>query len=334
MKALLRNYFLPVAALAGVALLLNRRSRRSFKGRIVVITGGSRGLGLALAAELAREGALLHLLARDPVELERAAKLLRDQGAVVEIWPCDVRDKARVNEVLDTIGRRTGDIDLLINNAGIIVVSPLENLTEGDFGDAMNTHFWAPLLVTNAALPYLKNARGRVVNIASIGGRVAVPHLASYSASKFALVGLSDAMRSELAVHGISVTTVSPGLMRTGSHIQARFKGDPDKEFSWFSLGATLPLVSISAERAARKIVWAAKTGRAELTISPQAWLAVIAQAMAPGFVALLMKGINRLLPTGDVHDLKPGRECRSPLSPSVLTRLGDQASRRWNELD
>ena len=330
---MLRKYLLPAAALAGAAYLFSLRSRRSFQGRVAVITGGSRGLGLAMAFELAREGALLHLLARDAEELERAACLLRAQGASVETWPCDVRGKARVNEVLTAIGQRTGGIDLLINNAGIIVVSPLENLTESDFGDAMNTHFWAPLLVTNAAMPYLKNARGRIVNIASIGGRLAVPHLASYSASKFALVGLSDALRAELAQHGICVTTVSPGLMRTGSHIQAQFKGDPDQEFSWFSLGATLPLISIGAERAARQIIHAARTGRAELTISPQARLAVIAQAVAPGVVASAMKWINRLLPTGDVQELRPGRECHSPVSPSTLTRLGDKASVRLNEL-
>lgn len=308
------------------------RPRRSFRGGVAVITGGSRGLGLAIAQRLIREAATVHLLARDPAELDRAAEILRADGGTVEVWPCDVRDKSRVHEVLGAIGAKSGGIDLLVNNAGIIVVSLLENLTEEDFGDAMNTHFWAPLLVTNAALPFLKNRRGRIVNIASIGGRLAVPHLASYSASKFALVGLSDALRAELAAEGIRVTTVSPGLMRTGSHIQARFKGDPDREFSWFSLGATLPGLSVSAERAARLIVDAAKTGRAELTISPQARLAVVAQAIAPGLVAAVMKLVNGFLPKGEVRELRRGKDCSSEISPSLLTTLGDRASQRLNE--
>lgn len=324
---------LPALALTGLlALSVFRRKRTSFRGRVAVIAGASRGLGLALARELAQEGAILHLLARDQAELERAATPLRARGATVEIWPCDIRDKPHIEQILTTIGEKDG-IDLLINNAGIIVVSPFENLTEEDFGDAMNTHFWGPLLAINAALPYLKKSSGHIVNISSIGGQLAVPHLSAYCASKFALVGLSSSLRAELASSGVRVTTVCPGLMRTGSYIHAKFKGDPDREFSWFSLASSLPFLSIGAERAARQILAAARSGRAQLTITTQARMAVIAQALLPGFVSTALAFVHRFLPAGPVRDLHSGEECSAPPAVSSLTVLGRRASVRLNEL-
>jgi short-subunit dehydrogenase len=125
-----------------------------------------------------------------------------------------------------------------------------------DFQDALDIHCWAPFNVMFASLPYLYQSHfARIANIASFGGKVAVPHLAPYCISKFALVGLSDALRAELSSKNISITTVMPGLLRTGSHKNALFKGDHRKEFTWFSLGAGNPLVSMNADRAARQIL-------------------------------------------------------------------------------
>jgi len=322
--------FASLGALALCGLWLRRRSHYSFCGKVVVITGGSRGLGLGLAEQLAKEGARLELLARNLPELERAAAKLI--GGEVGIWPCDVRHEEQVKQTIAQIAEKTGRIDALINNAGIIMVGPLEKMAKSDFANAMQTHFWAPYYATMAALPFLAPG-ARVVNIASIGGRLAMPHLAPYVASKFALVGLSDALRNELK--GVRVTTVCPGLMRTGSHRNAEFKGDYAREYGWFSLGATLPLVSIPAARAARQIVEAARAGRPELTITPQARLAAIAQAVAPSLVARLCRGLARLLPKARPDSggaPLPGRECQSGMSPSIFTSLGEAAGRHLNE--
>ena len=222
-----------------------------------------------MAREFAREGAQLALLARDAEELRRAAADLLRFETKVSTWICDVKDSPQVERTISSIAHRYERIDVVVNNAGIMLVAPLELLSEADFDEAMQVHFWAPYHVTMAALPHLKrNRQSRIVNISSIGGRVAVPHMAAYCASKFALAGLSDALRTELAGKGIRVTTVSPGLMRTGSHINASFKGDHAKEFAWFSLAAGMPLGSMCAQRAARQIVAAARQGRPELTIT------------------------------------------------------------------
>ena len=206
-----------------------------------------------------------------------------------------------------------------------------------DFKNALDIHFWAPFNVTFASLPYLSKSRfARIVNIASFGGKVAVPHLAPYCVSKFALVGLSDALRAELSSKNISVTTVAPGLLRTGSHKNAFFKGQYRKEFAWFSLGASSPLVSMDADRAACQILDAVRNRRPELTITFAARLAAIAQALLPNVTADLMKLAARLLPRMPIqpeNKTYTGWESGSTLSPSLLTRIADRATELYNGL-
>ncbi|MEO8522991.1 MAG: SDR family oxidoreductase, partial [Acidobacteriota bacterium] len=255
------NRFL-LASAAGLlaALTISRiaRGRRaiSFAGRVVVITGGSRGLGLVIARQLAAEGARLCLLARDEGELDPARVELAAAGAEVLTISCDVRRRADVRAAIDAVLERWPAIDVLINNAGVVQVGPLEHMTTADFENAMATHFWGPLHLMFESVPSMRQRGfGRIVNIASIGGRMAVPHLAPYSASKFALVGLSDAVRTELEPHGIRVTTVSPGLMRTGSPVKVGVTGQHESEYAWFLVADSLPWLSTAVERAASQIV-------------------------------------------------------------------------------
>jgi NAD(P)-dependent dehydrogenase (short-subunit alcohol dehydrogenase family) len=200
----------------------------------------------------------------------------------------------------------------------------------------MATHFWGPLQLMQECVPVMRRrAFGRIVNISSIGGRIAVPHLAPYCASKFALTGLSDAVRAELNQYGIRVTTVSPFLMRTGSPRNANIKGQHESEFAWFAISDALPGVSVSAESAARQIVDACRYGDPDLTISPQARAAIWANAIAPGLVAAGMRLATRLLPgpTGSEGDRqKRGWESQSRWAPSFVTQLGDQAAVKNNE--
>src|SRR6476620_2220643 len=241
-----------LGAFAGRQLVSGSR-QIDFNNRVVVITGGSRGLGLVLARQLASEGARLCLLARDEEELRRAAEQFPPDVEVM-IVRCDVRRRADVRAAVDAILERWGEIDVLINNAGVIQVGPLEHMTRGDFENAMATHFWGPLHLMFEIVPFMRQRGfGRIVNVSSIGGRLAVPHLAPYCASKFALTGLSDAVRAELAPHGIRVTTVAPGLMRTGSPINAQFKGRHESEYAWFKVSSSIPGLTIAADRAATK---------------------------------------------------------------------------------
>ena len=332
-----------IAGLAGglgaffAALAMSRRAAPDFAGKSVVIAGGSRGLGLVIARELAAEGARITLMARDAEELDRARRDLEERGAdSVHTVVCDIRERGQVERAIAEIGTLRGGIDVLINNAGVIQVGPIEHMGLQDFENAMATHFYGPLYTILAALPYLKQSRtARLVNISSIGGKIAVPHLLPYSSSKFALVGLSEGLRPELAKYGISVTTICPGLMRTGSTYNAMFKGQHRAEFAWFHLADAMPGLTVHARRAARQIVEACRRGDAELIVGLPAKLAVLMNAACPQTTATLMTLANRLLPRPDARagtEQRPGWQSVSRLAPSILSRLSDRATRENNE--
>lgn len=312
-----------------------RAARFSFKDKAVLITGGSRGLGLEIARVLAREGAYLALLARNASTLEVARTELDEMGHRVLVLPCDIRDHKEVERAVRETISCFGKLDVLINNAGVIQVGPFDSMTLEDYQTAMDIHAWGSLYSIMAAVPHMRSRKGgRIVNIVSIGGRIGVPHLLPYVMSKFAQAGLSEALGAELARDGILVTSVYPGLMRTGSHVNAKFKGNNKREFTWFSIGASLPVVSINASRAARQIVEASRNGDSEVVITPAARLATRAKGVSPGLIHRGMRVMNALLPGSapGANGSRSGWESRSAWSPSPLTRLADRVIERNNE--
>jgi NAD(P)-dependent dehydrogenase (short-subunit alcohol dehydrogenase family) len=278
---------------------LIRTLRFSLKNKVVLITGGSRGLGLALARQICAEGGKVALLARNVDELARAKTDLSLRGGNVLTIQCDLLESAQIETAVRQTVEPFGKIDILINNAGIIEVGPLEHMTREDFERAMQLHFWAPFELIMQVIPEMRRrGGGRIVNISSIGGKIAVPHMAPYTASKFALVGLSDALRAELARDRIYVTTVTPGLMRTGSEGHAKFKGDHAAEYKSFTGATKLPFASISAERAARKILAACRRGQPALVTPMPARALIIANALFPNLTARIFKIVNKRLPS------------------------------------
>lgn len=322
---------------AGVAVTRNLvRTRRTIDlaGKTVVITGGSRGLGLVLARGLVKLGARVAICARDAAELERARANLVTLGGEVYAATCDVSERDEVLRFITAVEDDFGAIDVLVNNAGIIQVGPLATMTEEDFQHALDVNFYGPLHAIYAVLPGMRRRKaGRIVNIASIGGKVAVPHLAPYSASKFALVGLSEALRAELTAESIYVTTVVPGLMRTGSPRHAWFKGKVEAEYAWFSIGDSNSLTSVSAEAASRRIIEAFTHGDAEVTISPQAKAMSVLHGIAPNLVQEMLCVVARVMPGAtQSRTAVEGKDAGSALAPSALTRNSDEAAARNNE--
>ena len=313
------------------------RPRRGYnlRDKVVLITGGSRGLGLALAREFAYQGARIVICGRDPDTLKRAQRELATQPSQTLAIPCDVTDQQQVSQLIRTVYQHWQRIDVVVNNAGTITVGPMEVMTHADYEEAMNLHFWAPLYTTLAVLPDMRRrGEGRIVNIASVGGKLSVPHLLPYCASKFALVGLSEGLRSELIHDGIHVTTVCPGLMRTGSPQNAQFKGQHQAEYAWFSISDSLPFLSMDAQRAARQIIKACKQGSAEVVLSLPAQLAVTFHGLFPKLTASVLATANQLLPApGGIGTTRArGKESASALSPSVLTTLGERAAQHFNQ--
>jgi short-subunit dehydrogenase len=328
--------------LAG-AILTARRAQDDLHGEVAVVTGASRGLGLLLASELAGQGCPLVICARDAAELERAADELRAAGAEVTTVACDVTDEATPQLLIDTAMQRYGRLDILVSNAGVIQVGPVQAAQIGHYEMAMNTMALAPARLALTALPVMRRqGHCRIVTIGSIGGKISVPHLLPYSTAKFAAVGFSEGLRAELGRGPVTVTTVVPGLMRTGSHLQARFTGQPSKEFTWFSLGASLPLVSMDAERAARQVIAAVRQRRAEIILTPAGQLVSRAAGIVPGLTSEILHLVQQLAlpaPSGEpgaaVADEAQGHDLRPAMGKKTfdrLTTLGQAAASRFNE--
>lgn len=317
--------------------LLRRARALDLAGRVVLITGGSRGLGLVMAREFARQGARLSICARDERELDNARRDLEARGADVLTTRCDVSVREEVEAWVERSRSELGRIDVLVNNASIIQTAPLASMTVADFEQAVRVNYLGTVYATFATLPHMRaRGDGRIVNITSIGGKFAVPHLLPYSAAKFAAVGFSEGLRAELSRDGILVTTIVPGLMRTGSPPNAFFKGKRELEYTMFSLADATPLTATSATRAARRIIRAARRGEAEVTLTWQAKLGRLAHGIAPGLITDILALSNRLLPRAPEHggggEPVRGMKLATAASPSLATILMNRAARRNNE--
>jgi short-subunit dehydrogenase len=327
-----------VGVLIGLAQAINeymkRRHMLDLRGQVVLITGGSRGLGFALAQEFARQGARLIICGRQMESLEAARQQLSTMGAEVMTISCDITHQEQVQDMINLALARFDRIDILVNNAGIMTVGPQQTMALSDYEEAMNAMFWGTLYPTLAVLPHMRARKsGRIVNITSIGGKVSVPHLLPYSSAKFAAVGFSEGLHAELIEDGIHVVTVVPGLMRTGSHINVFVKGKRKAEYTWFGLLATLPITSISAACAARQIVQATRRGETEIILSLQARLLSRFHGLFPGLMTDIFGLINRFLPAAsEMENIRSsGRASRTGVS-TLLTGLGESAARKYNQ--
>jgi NAD(P)-dependent dehydrogenase (short-subunit alcohol dehydrogenase family) len=318
---------------------LRRQARRlDFRDRVVLVTGGSRGLGLALARQLVDEGARVALCARDADTLERArAELAERAGDASRVFAatCDVTDAAAVCDYVTAAVAALGPVDVLVNNAGVIQVGPTEQMRLEDYDEAMRINYYGPLHFALAVAPGMRERRlGRIVNVASIAGKAPVPHLVPYGASKYALVGLSENLRAALAKDDVWVTTVCPGEMRTGSPLRATFKGDHEAEYAWFTTGDHAPVISMDADRAAALILDACRHGDAELVMPAVSWLQARFHGVAPALSTALAALADRRLPAP-----APGGEARrdggasdSARTPAWARAAEERMAGRYNQ--
>lgn len=314
------------------AAFLRRRPAFDWRGKVVLITGGSRGLGLALARSLAERGARIAICARDESELRLAEADLREYSSEVLSLPADVSDMAQVERVVGAVLQTYDRLDVLVNNAGIIQVGPYQAMTLDDFEFAMKVIYWGTVHTTMAALPHmLARGEGRIVNITSIGGKVSVPHLLPYCCAKFAAVAFSEGLRSELSGTGVKTVTIAPGLMRTGSFLRARFKGDNEREVSWFAVSASLPGLSMSARRAVSQIITATERGVAGRTLGLPAQMLGLLHGISPGWTADILGLVNRALPSGrGAKDRMMAPYVHRSKALDSLTVLGQRAAANY----
>lgn len=319
-------------------------------GASVLVTGGSRGLGLLLARQCVERGCAVTIAARDEAELDRAVALLRRRARAhgapdssVSSRVCDVRDRTAVRDLMARTAEERQGLDVVLANAGIIQVGPAEAAGTEAFRAAMETMFFGALHTAMEALPHLRRSPvgGRLGLIGSVGGLLPVPHLLPYSCAKAAIAALADGLRAEESEHGVGVTAIHPGLMRTGSHLQAEFAGDAGREYAWFSTLAGLPLLSMDARRAAERIVDAVDRGRPRLILTPAARLGATAYGLAPSLVTRANALVGRLMPAagretaGTVQGRRvAARDDGRARWQATVSALNDRAAEQLNETD
>ncbi len=310
---------------------LRARRKIELRGRVVVVTGASSGLGLLTARIAAERGARLVIAARDEADLESAADDLRRSGTGdVLAVPTDVSKQEEADRLIARAVEQFGRIDVLVNDAGIMLVAPVEDMTSDDFERVMATNFWGAVYTSLAAIPHMRRQHfGRICNVVSIGGKVSVPHMLPYTSSKFALSGFSEGLRAEVAKDNIYVTAIYPGTIRTGGHAHVEVKGDHEAEYSWFGLGDTIPGLSVSADRCAEALWDATLHGDPEVVFGLQAKLAVGFHNLLPRWYAELGPLINAALPrpTGDASESQRGSEIRGAV-PDFVNRLIPEETR------
>ncbi|ELR68630.1 3-oxoacyl-[acyl-carrier protein] reductase [Fulvivirga imtechensis AK7] len=336
----INKFLLGSATVIGGAIAVRSMVRAvkkyNLRDKVVLITGGSRGLGLVMARQLVDLGAKVVVCARDEEELVRSAEELSVRTQHYLAVPCDITDPKQVQQLIEETESIMGPVDVLINNAGIIQVGPMETLSDQDYEQAMKVHFWGPYYLMKAVIPGMKQRKnGRIVNIVSIGDKVSFPHLLPYNASKYALSGLSEGLTAELRRSGIKVTTIYPGLMRTGSPRNIDVKGRHEEEYAWFKISDSLPVISMNAERASKQIINAMRHGERTRTLSFTAKLAKAVHGIAPDLTISAFEAINSLLPgpEGGSKEKRKGYESDSAISSSSLTEKTKKAEVRNNEL-
>lgn len=253
------------------------------RGQVVIVTGASTGIGKALSLELAKQGAKLAIAARRVDLLEQVAEECRSLGGEVLVVPTDVSDEAQCQVLVERTVAAFGRLDMLINNAGMAATALFDDFPDLSlFHRTMSVNLFGAVYCIFYALPYLKQAKGRIVVISSLGGKTAIPYNTPYCASKYALHGFFDSLRMELYLHGVSVTVVCPWWVATEFHAaQLNKDGVPRGAERGKDMYTSS---TMSAEHCAQITLKAANKRRREVLMGPGT-LATWLKVLAPGFL-------------------------------------------------
>lgn len=229
----------------------------NFKGKIILITGASSGIGRSTAILLAKRGAKLILISRNKEKLDHLSSELQNFNVPTYFYECDVSDKSQVNKISKLILEKFGSVDILINNAGFGIFGPVSKLTTEEIESQMATNYFGMIYFIKNFLPAMINKKsGHIVNVASVAASFGLPGMASYCASKFAMLGFSEGLKHEIKGTGVGITVVSPIMVKTNFFDHPSFQNIP--KYS---------PISISPETVAKAILRAANSPRLEIIV-------------------------------------------------------------------
>lgn len=256
-------------------------------GKTAVITGASSGIGRATALEFARRGTNVVIAARRGELLDEVARLCRERGVKCTPFLADLAKREDCKRLIDAAGR----VDILVNNAGFAIFEAIENANPGDLEEMMQTNYFGAVWCTQAVLPaMLARGEGTIVNLASIAGLMGYARMGGYCATKFAMVGFTEALRDEVLDRGVRVAMVCPGTVDTDFFVKAERGKMP---------GASRLILAIKPERVAKAICDSAEDGRYRRILPFGAALFMRLKEVSPRLAHLLMRRVSALLEKG-----------------------------------
>lgn len=247
-----------------------------FNDKVVIMTGASAGIGRATALAFGREGAHVALVARSEDRLRRVAGEIEQAGGRALVVPADVADRTQVCAMVETVVSTFGRVDILVNNAGIGLLSPVADMDPADLQRVIDVNLYGLIWCTQAVLPdMIRRRSGQIINVSSIVGKRALPHMSAYCASKFAVQAFSESLRTEVAPHHIDVIVVCP------TRTETEFDATP-----LMQKGGRRPVINgMSAEAVARIILRASRRRTREVVISWSARALALGNTLMPRLV-------------------------------------------------
>lgn len=285
---------------------------RELNGRVAILTGASRGIGVDIARALAREGCDLVLAARSEPDLERVAAEIRTTGRRAVVVPCDVAVTADRQRLVQTTLDEFGKVDILVNNAGIELTAFYEQQPEEEIANVINVNLTSTMLLTRLVLPHmLERKSGHIVNVASLAGKVPVPYSIPYSASKAGMIAFTEGIRNEFKGRGVSASVICPGFIS-----EAGMYADWERDAGIKATALTKP---VSPERVAANVIKAIRRDRPEMLVfwMPARGTAALAEMMPGTF--------ERIFPVfGSVKVFKRLAEYRAKQEKAAATEAAE----------
>lgn len=260
-----------------------------FRGKSITVTGASSGIGADVALAFGEQGANVALLARRSAPLEELAARIIKAGGKALALQCDVTDRARVFSAIEQARDAFGGVDILVNSAGVLIPDPVEQMRPEDLETMMATNLYGAVNAMHAALPIMRRNRGgNIVNVASLAGRRGVSPLGGYSATKFALVGLTEALRVELFGSGIHVSLVMPGVIDTPMARHAQKHSE--------SLKGLPTMMAMPVRWVTWAVLAAAAFGLTEVDVPPGSAVAEKLASLFPGVTDAILSVGSKIL--------------------------------------
>jgi NAD(P)-dependent dehydrogenase (short-subunit alcohol dehydrogenase family) len=273
-------------------------ARALLRGRVAVVTGAAKGIGRATALELSATGAKVAGCDTDEAALAATLAECRALGAATLGARVDVGDAAQMQAFAEQVERELGPTFCLVNNAGVGVSGGFFDTEPADWDWLLRVNLWGTIHGVRSFAPFMQKRRsGRIVNVASASGFCNLPGLAAYGTTKYAVVGLSEALRAELSPSGVMVSVVCPGIIATSILDSARIRGVPaaDVEAERHALQALYRRRGHAPETVAKAIVRASESGRALIPVTSEAWLLYVLKRLAPSALPWLLRVSERL---------------------------------------